>query len=304
VRWAGTGRTATAIALSKEMYPNGADVVYVARDDLFPDALTGGPLAAADGGPVLLVSPKSVPAETATELRRLGPDRVVVLGGSAAVADQVATQLRTVTGATVSRHPGIDRYDTAARISRDHFAPGVETVFIATGESFPDALAGGAAAAHLEGPVLLVQERGVPSVTSSELARLHPRHVVVLGGPGAVPETVLRSNGTVAGVTAERVAGSSRYDTAALLSAAVFTGPVDTAFIATGDDFPDALAGVPAAAHFKTSLLLTPRDALPAEVRAELCRLQPTRIVILGGTTAVAPAVQVALAACLATRKA
>jgi predicted outer membrane repeat protein len=88
-----------------------------------------------------------------------------------------------------------------------------------------------------------------------------------------------------------RLSGPDRFATAAAVSAARFAPGVGVAFIATGGDFPDALSGGVAAALADAPLLLTRGDVLPAATRAELQRLAPGRIVILGGTAAVSDAV-------------
>ena len=88
----------------------------------------------------------------------------------------------------VSRIAGTDRYGTAAAISRSSFAPGVAVAYVATGESFPDALAGAAAAAHDGGPVLLTARDVIPPATLDELTRLRPARIVVLGGPGVISD--------------------------------------------------------------------------------------------------------------------
>ena len=94
--------------------------------------------------PVLLVSQNAIPPPTATELDRLNPQRIFVLGGTASVSDGVLGALvpYASTG-EVTRVAGTDRYSTAAAISSSTwFAPGVQAAFIATGASFADALAG------------------------------------------------------------------------------------------------------------------------------------------------------------------
>ncbi|QJW35731.1 carboxypeptidase regulatory-like domain-containing protein [Cellulosimicrobium protaetiae] len=92
---------------------------------------------------------------------------------------------------TVSRWRGADRYATSAAISAQMFDPGVETVFVASGLQFPDALSGAPAAGVAGGPVLLVAPGQVPAAVASELERLDPKDVVVLGGSGAVSDAVL-----------------------------------------------------------------------------------------------------------------
>lgn len=91
----------------------------------------------------------------------------------------------TVTGAdpVVSRVGGATRYHTAALVTAA-LDPGVPVVYVASGESFPDALAAGP-----HGPVLLVPSAGkLPAVVAAELDRLDPARVVIVGGTGVVTE--------------------------------------------------------------------------------------------------------------------
>jgi len=69
-------------------------VVYVAAGTNFPDGLSGSAAAGELGGPLLLTAPGGLPVSVATELARLKPRRVVVLGGTSAVSDAVVLQLR------------------------------------------------------------------------------------------------------------------------------------------------------------------------------------------------------------------
>ena len=94
-----------------------------------------------------------------------------------------------------------------------------------------------------------------------------------------------------------RTFGSSRYDTAAKISHDNYTADQPLAFVATGLNFPDALAGAALAGREGAPLLLVPATGtLPATVATELGRLNPTSIVILGGTGAVSDAMELQLA--------
>jgi len=189
-RQAGADRYSTAAAISAEHFDSGADVAYVATGADFPDALTGGPAAAKLGGPILLTQKDVIPAATVTELKRLKPKKIVVLGGTGVVSPAVEKALAAHTAGKVSRLAGADRYSTGAAISKDAFDPGVGVVYVATGLNFPDALAGGAAGAFRDGPVLLVAGAKIPPATAAELTRLKPKNIIVLGGAAVVPKTV------------------------------------------------------------------------------------------------------------------
>ncbi len=202
----------------------------------------------------------------------------------------------------VDRIGGVSRYETAALASTAAFPSGAPVVFIASGAGFPDALAGGAAAAARHGPVLLVQPDAVPAATASALDRLAPMTVEVLGGPGAVSDAVLAALAGP-GRTVHRIAGPDRFTTAAMVSAATFAPKPADLFVATGRDFPDALAGSAAAGVLGVPLLLVDKNQVPPATAQEVKRLQPARITILGGTGAVGAAVQSALQAYAPTRR-
>ncbi len=156
----------------------------------FPDALAGVAAAGSGGGPVLLVKPNELPGETAGELARLDPARIVVLGGTGVVSDGVAAALRPyATTGRVDRMAGANRYATAVDVSSSTFTAS-PVAFIATGANFPDALGGGPVAGSVPGPLLLVPGSSVPSDVATELRRLGPNRIVILGGTGVVSSTV------------------------------------------------------------------------------------------------------------------
>jgi glucose/arabinose dehydrogenase len=201
----------------------------------------------------------------------------------------------SVTTPSVGRLAGLDRYATAAAISHATTAQNPPVVYVATGADFPDALTGGAAAAHQGGPLLLVKATSIPAATHNELTWLKPQRIVVLGGSGVISDGVLTALGAYTEGPVTRVSGADRYETAAAVATAAFSPNVPAAFVATGATFADALAGVPAAAHQDAPLLLTRRTSLPAATVSALQHLKPAQIYVLGGPGAVSDGVVAAL---------
>jgi putative cell wall-binding protein len=282
-RLAGPDRYATAAEVSKSRFTPGTPVVYVASGANFPDALAAGPAAALRNGPVLLVTGSRIPEPTASELTRLRPGRIVVVGSAGVVSDAVVSALRSFTAGGVTRVAGPDRYATAAAISADAFSPGVGVAYITAGANFPDALAGGAAAAAQGGPVLLTRGGELPAATASELARLRPARIVVLGSAGVISDAVLGALRAYSS-NVSRLAGPDRYATAVAISQATKPGGSSVVYLATGTNFPDGLAGNPVAGLRGAPLLLVPPNRLPVEVAAELVRLSPSTVIVLGST--------------------
>lgn len=292
-RLSGADRFATGAAISKATFVPHVPYLFVATGSGFPDALAGGALAAQTGAPLLLVSPSSIPAPTLNEIKRLKPVHIYVLGGTAVVSDAVLRQLRSYdhpTIGTTSRLAGADRYATAAAISAAAFGPGVSTAFIATGANFPDALAGAPASAALGGPLLLVTATSIPAATKSELTRLKPKRIVILGGSGVISSQVAAQLDPYTGGPVSRWSGADRYATAATIAAQAFPS-AGTAFVASGLGFPDALAGGPSAGASLGPLVLTTSGTLPTPSRQQLQRLKPVRIFVLGGKTVVSDTV-------------
>lgn len=293
-RFAGADRYATAAIVSQRTFAPGVPVVYVATGATYPDALTGGAAAARHGGPVLLVTPGSIPASTRAELMRLAPQRIVVLGGTQAISATIVSQLDALAPGGATRLAGADRYATAAAVSRATFAAGVAVAYVATGLDYPDALGAVPAAGIERGPILLVRPGDLPSATRTELSRLRPGRIVVLGGTAAVSAGVAAQLDALTAGPVQRRAGVDRYETAVAVSRASFAS-ASRVFIATGTNFPDGLAGGPAGAAARGPLLLVRPDSVPTAVRAELLRLDPARVTILGGRNAVTDAVRNAI---------
>ena len=295
-RWAGSDRYATAAVVAQHTHPDGADVVYLTVGTNYPDAIAAGPAAAAEGAPVLLVSSTSLPSATAAELTRLDPTTVVIVGGESAITPAVADQVTALLpGATTVRRAGPNRYETAVALSQASFPSGADTVFVATGEHFPDAVVAAPAAILSDGPLLLVPRvGGLPGGVRSEILRLAPERIVVVGGTGAVSDAAFAELQGIA-TTVDRIDGVDRYEVAAAVSAEFFA-PGASAYVAVGTQFPDALSAGGASAQQAGPVLLVQTNVIPPSIEAELIRLGPHRIVILGGTAVVSAAVESTLA--------
>lgn len=139
-------------------------------------------------------------------------------------------------------------------------------------------------AARNDAPILLTQRDGVPAATADALAELDPATVVVLGGTDTVTDaTYAELGGTL------RVEGEDRYATGVAVSSGLEPG-VDVVYVASGLDYPDGLAGSALAGAQDAAVLLTRQDELSTATAAELTRLEPASVIVLGGTEAVSEA--------------
>lgn len=267
-RLAGANRYDTAEEISKASFPTATDVIVTTGEN-FPDALAGNYLAGVRGAPILLTTRNSVPAETQTEVNRLNPQRLWVLGGTDAVG---AGGVPTTSG-TVSRVAGATRYETAVAAGSTGTVGtvgGKPTAIIATGDKFADALSAGPGAYAGNFPLYLTP--GAPAstlhpATKSALTSRGITNVILMGGVNAVSAAVA-SEIQGMGITVIRVDGADRTETARNFAEWLLT---NLAFsnthmnVARGDLFPDALAGGPHAGKEKAPILLTwtPQEASP-----------------------------------------
>lgn len=185
---------------------------------------------------------------------------------------------------------GASRYDTAVEASRRAFATGtVDTVVVASGTGWADALGGSSLAGSVGGPILLTQPTALPACVPVEIARLGATRAIIVGGTGAVDpavETALRAAGIL---DVDRIGGADRFDTAARVASATIAeggGTDSTVYVSSGVSFPDALAASPVAAAFRRPILLSKPESLPVATADALASLDPTRVILLGGTNA------------------
>jgi putative cell wall-binding protein len=271
-RAAGADRYATAVQLSAQHFPAGTSSVWVATGQAFPDGLAASAVAGSLGGPVLLTPPASLPVGVRTELVRLAPREIWVVGGPGAVSDGVLQAIRqAVPGASVNRVAGADRFATAAALAQTFF-PSARSAFVATGMDFPDALGAGPAAAVEDAPALLVTASAVPATTEQQLRRLRPAVVYVVGGPGPVSDAVVSRLRTITGGQVVRVAGADRYATAAAVSDRFFRATTPSVVLATGLTFPDGLGAGAVAGSLDSPLLLASGASLPPRATSDAAR--------------------------------
>ena len=210
------------------------------------------------------------------------------MGGGGVISSGVFSQLDERTTGPVTRIAGVDRYETAAMLSQFSFPDGLgdtPTVFVASGETFADALSAAAAAALPPSVPLLLTPRDVmPNTVRAEIARLAPEFVYVLGGTAAVSEAVVADLATQVPFV-ERIAGSDRYSTSALIVESFFAESEEV-IVATGTNFPDGLV----AGALGQPLVLVPPGTIPPSTIDAIANRNAQRLMVLGGTGAISDA--------------
>ena len=312
----GADRYETAALASRHAFPNGASTVLIATGANFPDALGAGALAGAYDAPVLLVPPKgTLPSSVAAEVARLGAARAIVLGGTGAVSDAMASQVRTALapGRTLTRYGGANRYATArlaALAAKAQWVAGGRTfprsAFVVSGLQYRDALLAAPLAFRTGRPVLLCTPTGVPTDTVAAIKALGVTGVTVVGPASVVSDKVVTALRAVAGVAAvTRIgtstdAGAEGVEVGAMAETSLGMS-WDNLAIATSDTFPDALAAGPMQGRVGSIVLLTPTSSLSPDVGQALAEHKSSvaTVSFLGGTGAVSQTVRDAVVTAL-----
>lgn len=201
---------------------------------------------------------------------------------------------------------GLCRYETAIRASWNAFPArgSARDVLLATGETWPDALGGASLAGVLDAPMLLTRANTLPVGVRDEIVRLGATRVFVLGGEGAISPEVMNAVDSISGVSAERIGGADRYETAnqiALRTALELQNAgralPTAAYLATGENFPDALSVSPVAYATEQPILLTRPSSADTATLEVLGGLPLTEVFVIGGDGVVASSVATQVAA-------
>ena len=281
------------------------DVTTCVTDDRGAKDCTAGQVVVepAEGTP----TPTPAPTPTPTPTRMPTPAPTP----SPTVTPTPAPTLAPAPAPTPTRLAGDSRAETAVAVSQAQFPRdrSADAVVLARDDVFADGLAGVPFAVAEHAPLLLTRTTSLDGAVASELRRVLPRGATVwlLGGEQALSRGVARGVASL-GYRVERVAGSSRYDTAVAIARRL--GDVGTVFVARGADFPDALAAGPAAAARNGAVVLT-EDDVPTPVTAAYLADHPdAAVVAVGGpaarafprAVAVAGATRTATSLAVATR--
>ncbi len=281
-RIAGKDRYDTAVKISQSFEP-GVTRVYLASGEGFADALSAAPAAAHLDVPLLLTTKDSVPASVLAELERLDPGEIVIVGGPSTISRSVLDKLVALSLAPkVMRIGGADRFEASRNIAEEAF-DSATVAYIASGLNFPDALAATSPAAHYDAPVILVNgaSNSLDIDTLQALSNLGVQNVTIAGGPKTVKPGIQLQLSDL--YTVKRPSGVDRYMTAVKLIEDAFAAS-QVVYLSTGLKFPDALAGSARAGSEGYPIYLSDTTCIPQVVFESIVKLDPSKIVLLGGT--------------------
>lgn len=274
MRISGPGRVETSIEISRFENTKSKTVILAdARN--YPDALAASNLT---GGrySVILVQNQLTQA-IINEIVRLEAQDLIILGGTNSISEDIERGLANIGGIkNISRIAGENRYDTCQKIF-NHAKK--KSLILASGEKFPDALA---TSSILDQAGLLLTKSGqLPSEVQAAIEALNHDSFLIVGGENSVQE------GLASGIANQfqyashtRISGNNRYETSAKIGDRLVSS---TVILASGENFPDALAASTLAQKIEVPILLVSKDKIDQSVIDYFKNHNIKKVLVVGG---------------------
>ena len=280
----GSTRWTTMASIVQDTFPATSAYAVVANGENFPDALAASAIAGAYKCPVITTKAASLSKEARGELTRLGVKNVFVVGGTSAVSSATETAIKGLNGGVkVTRLSGSTRQTTGTQVLNTvKKLPSFKgTVIIVSGWGYADALSISPWAYANSAPIMLARPtseataKNPAGLTAAQVSAIAAcaNKVVIIGGKNAVPtnvETALTKAG-VKSSSITRLAGSNRYATSLEVAKWALANGSNAEFpvIATGQNFPDALAGAALCGSHNSIMVLADQGAKGGETALE-----------------------------------
>lgn len=278
----GTTSTETANKINKYALDNKIHRVYIASNQTFADALTGGVLAGENEGALVYTDGATLDESTREIVKEA--DEVVIFGGVNAVSQELEDSIE----ASTTRIEGYSRYGTATEVALQ-LGTGRD-LLVVSGENFADSLSGIALAQYEDRNILLVGKDVLPEETKAYLESFGKgKDIIFAGGPNAISNDVKKAVYEAAGKSPRKamenvIYGESRYDTSVQMSDRF--DDFSTIILSTGTGYTDALAASTLANKLEAPVLIV-NDGSFATVEEHITDKTIENIIVLGGNEAI-----------------
>jgi N-acetylmuramoyl-L-alanine amidase len=291
----GSERYDTAVSISKEAYPNGTKTVVIVNGEASADGIAGTPLATANDAPILLSYKDSLPSSTKQELKRLNPNKVIVIGDEGSVSGKVVSEIKsTVDVTSTTRLGGIDRMQTSLLIAKElDKTIDVKKVYIANGYQEYDALNIASKSGQDKQPIILTNKEAIPTETINWLKGEDLETAYFIGGEASIDTNVIHQMSAITqsyptnsdqNIYKHRISGSDRHETnAKVISYFYPQEEYNAMLVAKSDVIVDALAAGPLAAKLNSPILITPKTYVSAYHTDNLNAKKANKVYQIGG---------------------
>lgn len=267
----GNDRYETSVKVSQKAFKQ-SDYVIIASGENFPDALSGSVLSGYLKAPILLTNRKSLSDSVKSEIKRLNPKKVYILGGENMISKSIESWLKK--DREVSRVSGKDRYETSKLIASELSKLGIgKNIAIASGKNFSDALSAAPALSQKNIPVVLVDPNKPLDLDQSKIK-------YIIGGKNSISYDV---------PGAKRIAGKDRYETSLKVSEEFNKGS-KSFILASGQKYQDVLSTSVLSVLTSSPILLTEKDKIPESI-SKFLNNGDYKITIVGGENTISPSI-------------
>ncbi len=303
-RLAGLNKVDTALEIAKASYTGPVSNVILATAENFPDALAGSVLAHKHNAPILLVGSTEEDQTKVISYMKDSMDAngtVYILGGTGAISAAMEGKIAASGFSNIKRLGGVDQYETALKIADAVDVLTGTPIVLAYGENYPDALSISSTAAAMQYPILLVQKDGISELVKKKISEIEPIRVYIIGGQAvinsAVEDEVSKLTALDKGAIV-RLSGVDRFETS-LAVAKYFNLSGQNVCVATGNNYPDALAGSVYGANSNAPIILADVN-LSGSIIDYLKTRKSTGASIFGGEAVISKAIERELSQMLA----
>lgn len=238
----GVNRYHTAMNIAESAFTKCDRAVLVSGNN-FADALSAGNLA--DHAPIFLAEKDAISQGTVNTIYALGIKEVVIIGGEKSVPKSVEERLKKE-NFKVIRIAGRNRYETSTKLAKQLKTKNKDNVVLANGEKFADALSAAPYAVQKKQTLVLTDGKTLPKDVKVQDVK------TIIGGEKSVNIKGLNK--------AQRISGKNRYETS--FEVLKHMNKTQSAVIADGRDYPDALAATSYAIKKNTGILLSDDSAI------------------------------------------
>lgn len=283
----GDDRYKTAVEISKSGWDTTSEFAVLATGDDFPDALSAAPLAKMYKAPILLTGRDALNSDTAAELVRLQTSKVFIIGGTGVISENVENELKSK-GLLTFRLAGADRYETSIKVAE--IVGTANGIVVATGSDFPDAVSAAPIAAKKTMPIILSPQDELTTSISDYIGKNNIPVTYVLGNADSISDNVLSKL-----PNARRIGGYDKYErNINIINEFSADLNFSTVYVATGNDYPDALAAA-ALAQSSSSPVILVDSTISESTKNFISSKSIDSIIILGGTGAVSESIETEL---------
>lgn len=281
-RLSGSDRYGTANAICSYGWSGTSDYVVIATGEDYPDALSASVIASEYNAPILLTQKNDLGQDLVNRLKALSTKNAIIIGGTGVISTKVEQQLKNL-GISIARYAGKDRYETSVKIAEQ--AGDAKGIFVTTGDDFSDALSVAPIAARMGMPLLLVSKNSMPDSVKAYLQGKNIENTYLVGGTDLVSDNVANQLPNV-----ERISGTKYQKNIKLIDEFSSVLDFSTIYVATGNNYPDAISGSALAALTASPIVLADNNI--ADETKSFFKLNSENIKqinVLGGEGAVTP---------------